>query len=208
MIDAQLFNNLQNPQDPSYQYGTAGFDRRNIAVVNFAYTLPIFQHSGRLAKAVAGGWTLSGIVLMQSGNPLQINAGNNTLGLSGSTTNRADQVKAVTYPHTVNQWFDPTAFAQPAPLTWGNSPKAAVVGPGRDNWTMSLFKDFRMTERAGVQLKVDAFNVWNHTQFTGVNTGVLNGTLGTGSNAYNSTAGAINAVADPRVFQLGAKAYF
>jgi len=208
VIDAQLFNNLQNPQDPSYQYGTAGFDRRNIAVVNFAYTLPIFQHSGRLAKAVAGGWTLSGIVLMQSGNPLQINAGNNTLGLSGSTTNRADQVKAVTYPHTVNQWFDPTAFAQPAPLTWGNSPKAAVVGPGRDNWTMSLFKDFRMTERAGVQLKVDAFNVWNHTQFTGVNTGVLNGTLGTGSNAYNSTAGAINAVADPRVFQLGAKAYF
>jgi hypothetical protein len=54
----------------------------------------------------------------------------------------------------------------------------------------------------------ESFNTWNHTQFTGVNTGVLNGTLGTGSNAYNSTAGAINGVADPRVFQLGAKAYF
>ena len=115
----------------------------------------------------------------------------------------------VTYPHTVKQWFNAVgAVAQPAPLTFGNAPKNFIKGPGRDAWNLSLFKDFQFNERAGVQLKVESFNTWNHTQFTGVNTGVLNGTTGTGAGAYNGTEGAVTSVADPRVFQLGAKAYF
>ena len=146
---------------------------------------------------------------MQSGNPLTINAGNNTLGLGGDATSYADQVGPVSYPHTVKQWFNGVgAFAQPAPLAWGNSHRSSVKGPGRDAWNISLFKDFRFTEATGIQFKAESFNTWNHTQFTGVDTGVLNGTLGTGAGAYNGTAGAINGVADPRVFQFGAKAYF
>jgi hypothetical protein len=209
VIDAQLFNNLPNPMNPRYSFGTSGFDRRQIAVANFDYQLPIFKHSKGLAHNLVGGWSISGVALMQSGNPLTINAGNNNLGFGGDTSPYADKVGSVTYPHTVKQWFNPVgAFAQPAPLVWGNAPKAAVKGPGRDNWNLSLFKDFHFTEKTGIQFKAESFNTWNHTQFTGVNTGVLNGTLGTGSNAYNSTAGAINAIADPHVFQLGAKAYF
>jgi hypothetical protein len=209
VIDAQLFNNIDDPFSPRYQYGTSGFDRRHIGVVNFDYDMPVFQHSKGAAHNLMGGWTISGITLMQTGNPLSVNAGNNTLGLSGSTTDHADLVGKVTYPHTATQWFNPVgAFAQPAPLTFGNSPKNIVKGPGRDNWNLSLFKDFHFTERSGVQFKAESFNTWNHTQFTGVNTGVLNGQPGTGAGAYNSTAGAINATADPRVFQLGAKAYF
>lgn len=209
VIDAQLFNNLTNPQNPRYSFGTSGFDRRQIGVVNFNYDLPIFNHSKGLAHNLIGGWAISGVGSMQSGNPLTINAGNNTLGLGGNATSYADQVGTVTYPHTAKQWFNPVGvFSQPAALTWGNSHRSAVKGPGRDAWNLSLFKDFHFTEATGVQFKAETFNTWNHTQFTGVNTGVLNGTLGTGANAYNSTAGAINAVADPRVFQFGAKAYF
>ena len=209
VIDAQLFNNLTNPQYPRYSYGTSGFDRRQIGVVNFDYNLPIFEHSKGLTHSLLGGWTISGVALMQSGNPLTINAGTNTLGLGGNATSYADQVGAVTYPHTVKQWFSPVgAFAQPAPLAWGNSHRSSVKGPGRQNWNLSVFKDFHITEGSGVQFKAETFNTWNHTQFTGVNTGVLTGNSGTGANAYSSNAGAINAVADPRVFQLGAKAYF
>jgi hypothetical protein len=189
-------------------------------VLNFDYVLPIFAHSKGLAHNVLGGWTLSGVSIMQTGNPLSINAGTNTLGLSGSTTDHAQLAGGkITYPHTVAQWFNATgAVQQPAPLVFGNAPKNFIKGPGRDNWNLSLFKDFRFNERAGVQFKAESFNTWNHTQFTGVNTGVLSGSLGTaactptttanGTCAYNSTAGAINGVADPRVFQLGAKAYF
>ena len=209
VIDAQLFNNLTNPQDPRYSYGTSGFDRRQIGVVNFDYALPIFEHSKGLAHNVVGGWTISGIGSMQSGNPLTINAGTNTLGLGGNATSYADQVGQVSYPHSVKQWFSGVgAFAQPAPLAWGNSHRSSVKGPGRDAWNISLFKDFHFTEGTGVQFKAETFNTWNHTQFTGVNTGVLNGQLGTGANAYNGTQGAVTGIADPRVFQFGAKAYF
>ena len=61
VIDAQLFNNLTNPQNPRYSYGTSGFDRRQIGVVNFDYDLPIFEHSKGLAHNLIGGWSISGI---------------------------------------------------------------------------------------------------------------------------------------------------
>jgi hypothetical protein len=205
VIDAQLFNNLDDPMNAGYQYGTSGFDRRNIATLNFDYNLPIFQNSHGLTRAVVGGWAVSGVVLMQSGNPLSVNAANDNLGFGGDTTNHSDLVGTISYPHTFKQWFSPSAFAQPAPLTWGNSPKNIVKGPGRDNWNLALYKDFKIKESLGFQFRAETFNTWNHTQFTGVNNSVL---TGNSSNPYNSTAGQINAIADPRVFQLGAKIYF
>ena len=80
-----------------------------------------------------------------------------------------------------------------------------MKGPGRDNWNLSLYKDFHFNERAGFQFRAESFNTWNHTQFTGVNTSVLTGSA---ANPYNSSAGQINATADPRVFQFGGKLYF
>jgi hypothetical protein len=205
VIDAQLFNNLDDPMNPRYQYGTAGFDRRNIVVLSFDYNLPVFQHSTGFTRAFFAGWTISGIALMQSGNPLSVNSANDNLGFGGGTTNHADLIGHITYPHKFQQWFSPSAFAQPAPLTWGNAPKNIVQGPGRDNWNLSLYKDFRFSERAGFQFRAESFDTWNHTQFTGVNTGVLTGNP---SSPYNSTAGQITGIADPRVFQFGGKLYF
>jgi hypothetical protein len=205
IIDGQLFNNLDNPRDPSYQRGTAGFDRRNIGVVSFDYNMPIFQNSSGFTRTMLGGWAISGITLMESGNPLTVNAANDNLGFGGNTTNHADRVGPITYPRTFSHWFSPTAFAQPAPLTWGNGGRNTVQGPGRNNWNLSLYKDFHFGERAGFQFRAESFNTWNHTQFTGVNTGVL---TGNSSNPYNSSAGQINATADPRVFQFGGKLYF
>jgi hypothetical protein len=197
IIDGQLFNNIENPNNPHYSYGTAGYDRRHIAVFSFVYDVPIFQNSGRFAKAMLGGWTIAGVAMMQSGTPLNVNAGNDNLGLGGNTTNHADLVGPISYPHTFQHWFTGSAFAQPAALTWGDAGRNTVKGPGRDNWNMSLYKTFQFTERAGLELRFDSFNTWNHTQFTGVDTGLFSGTFGK-----------VNATADPRVFQLGGKIFF
>lgn len=205
VIDGQLFNNLYNPMNPAYDYGTAGFDRRQIAVLNFNYDLPIFRTGSGAARNLLGGWSISGVSAMQTGVPLTINAANDNLGFGGNTTNRADQSGIIAYPKSFQHWFANNVFTQPAPLTWGNSAKSAVKGPGRQQWSLSLFKDFKFNERYGFQFRAAAFNAWNHTQFTGVNTSVLTGNA---SNPYNATAGQINAIADPRVFQFGAKVYF
>jgi len=220
--DAQIVfgqgGNVSNPYNPKYDYGTSGFDRRQIAAVNFDYNLPILEHATGLAHNVLGGWTLSGIVAMQTGNPIGI--GNpDWSGFAGSYQNRADQVGPVSYPKTrllengtyVEQLWSGTAFAQAGfdPTTglglFGDSGKNPVKGPGRQNWNLALYKDFKFTERAGFQFRAESFNTWNHTQWAGTNSGVISSSVGGGN---NPTAGQANGDLQPRIFQLGARLYY
>lgn len=197
VIDAQLFNNLPDPMNPQYSNGTSGYDRRQIATLNFNYELPIFQNATGAAKDVMGGWTISGISTMETGNPLTVTTPYDNLGFGGDTTNYVNQSGLVIYPHTFQHWFAGNVFSMPAALQWGNEPKNSIKGPGRDQWELSLFKTFRFSDRSGFEFRAAAFNVWNHTQFTGVDTGLT-----------DSTFGQINGTADPRIFQLGAKMFF
>lgn len=105
----------------------------------------------------------------------------------------------MSYPHTLSQWFDPSAFADPAVGAWGNLGYNAVRGPGRDNWNISLFKNFVLSESRGsrFELRIETFNTWNHTQFNGI-----------GTTFSNSNFGQVTSAFDPRIFQLGGKIYF
>lgn len=204
-VDAQIWNNISNPFNPKYDDGTANFDRRQIVVASFDYTLPVFQHSQGLTKTVLGGWTISGITSMETGNPITISAAGDNIFIGGNTASRANQTGKVHYPKKASKWFDDSVFTQPALFNWGTGGKSAVVGPGRNNWNLTLSKDFHFNENTGFQFKAESFNTWNHTQYTTVNTSVLNSVSGT---SYNSGAGQITNAADPRIFQLGAKIYF
>lgn len=197
VIDGQLFNNIDDPMNPRYSYGTAGFDRRQIAALNFDYNVPFFPNAGAAARNLLGGWTVSGISSMQTGNPLTVTTPFDNLGFGGGTTNHVNLNGLITYPHSFRNWFGKDAFSMPAPLTWGNEPRSSIKGPGRDAWSLSVFKDFHFGERAGFQFRAAAFNAFNHTQFTGVDLGLR-----------DSSFGQINATADPRVFQFGGKVYF
>src|SRR5271170_4220887 len=201
-------SNVSNPyQGWTYDVGPSGYDRRNIAVVDFIYDIPLLRHNdNRMLRTVVGGWQISGIVTAESGVPLN-------LGLSGGQggngvpngANRPDLVGAISYQHSACsggqciQYINPAAFGDPAPGAWGDLGHNALRGPGRDNWNLSLFKSFTFSESRGsrFELRVESFNTWNHTQFNGVNT-----TFG------NSNFGQFNSAFDPRVFQLGGKIYF
>ncbi len=203
LVDGDLFNNLDNPYDKAYNWGTSGFDRRHVVNITYVYNVPFFRKSdNKFAKTALGGWTLSGVTLFSSGNPLTINNGQDNLGFGGGTTNHAFQVSEVGYPKLKNQWFTTSSFRQNNPTTealiWGNSPRGAVIGPGRNNFNISLFKNFQFTERVGFEFRAESFNTFNHTQYTGVNTSVGDPT----------NFGKINAAADPRIFQLGGRLSF
>jgi Carboxypeptidase regulatory-like domain len=201
-------SNVSNPYAGwRYDVGPSYFDRTHVAFVNFVYEAPFFRNaSSHLVKTVVGGWQLSGIVNVMSGAPLNMNYGGSTsvCNVVPNCINRPDQVGSVTYPHTVSQWFNPAAFAAPAPGTWGNAEHGAVRGPGRQNWNLSLFKNFVISESRGsaFQFRADAFNVWNHTQFRGD----MNGGISTNQSAPDF--GQVTRAYDPRVFQLGAKLIF
>jgi len=198
IIDGEIFSNISNPFNARYDYGPAGFDRRQISVTSFIYAIPAFRDSpSHFMKTVLGGWEWSGIATFESGTPLSIGGGNDNLGLGGGTSNRANIVAPITYPKTRQQWFSTSSFVAPGPLQWGTSARNSVVGPGRNNWNMALYKQFRITEAARFEFRLETFNTFNHTQWSNPSTGVTNGDFGQ-----------INGTNAPRILQLGAKFLF
>jgi hypothetical protein len=198
-----------------YDLGPSGFDRTHVAVVNFIYDIPLFRNNAsRLLKTMVGGWGVSGIVTFESGLPFNI-------GLTGAqggnalpnATNRPNLVGNISYPNTVGtgdhviQYLDPSAFALPAVGSFGNLGHNAVRGPGRDNWNLSLFKNFVFSEARGSRLefRVETFNTWNHTQFNQVANNISFSKTG---QLINTNFGQFTSAFDPRILQLGLKLYF
>ncbi len=82
----------------------------------------------------------------------------------------------MSYPKKFGEWFDTAQFSAPVPAWlggpnqgFGNAGKDAIVGPGRVNFTTSLYKSFAMTERAHFELRFESFNTFNHTEYNGFN---------------------------------------
>jgi len=102
-------------------------------------------------------------------------------------------------PHTKAQWITGSGLATPALGVWGNLPYDAVRGPGRDNWNLSVFKNFVISETRGSQfeLRLETFNTFNHPQIKDVPTGL-------GSSNY----GQPNGFFPGRIVQLGGKLTF
>jgi hypothetical protein len=155
-----------------------------------------------------GGWQFSGIITEESGAPLNLGvSGSNVSNILNNTGDRPDVNGKISYPHTVAQWFDPAAFSAP-PCTvggsgadcYGNLGFDAIRGPGRNNFDISLLKNFAFTERFHMEFRAEGFNVWNHTQFKG---DANNGGIGTNVGAGNF--GQVTSAFDPREFQLGIK---
>jgi hypothetical protein len=190
-----------------YDYGPSGLDIRNIFFTNFVYDIPLFKNSAqRLRKIALGGWEISGVVTAKTGAPLNIwFSGYSVTNIVPGTANRPNRSGKMMDPHTVQKWFDTSVFSAPAPGTWGNTPHNGVRGPGRDNWNVSLFKNFLLSSERGtnLQFRAEFFNIWNHPQWVG---DTLNGGIIIDFNAGNF--GAVTSAYDPRTIQLALKFSF
>ncbi|BDC52248.1 hypothetical protein F183_A45630 [Bryobacterales bacterium F-183] len=159
---------------------------------------------GKALDAVIGGWQVNTYWTLQSGNPLGISA-NNTAGLftEAIRANSNGQRASLDTParDRLLRWFDTTTFSQPAPFTLGNmGPLVANLRNHHiNNVDLSVFKQFRLTERVRLQFRAEAFNAFNRVRFASPNTNV-NG----GANFGRVTAQAN----DPRQMQFGLKLLF
>ena len=202
----------------SYDVGPSPLDRTSVFFANFVYDIPAFRNNPNHAlKTVAGGWQFSGIITAESGQPYNLSvAGHNVNSIfpGGDVQNRPTLTGSLTYPKspvvtngvtTGIQWIDPSQFSPPGTGAWGTFPFDGVRGPGRDNWNLSLFKKFVISESRGssFEFRAESFNTWNHTQFgaSGQNGGFNNSLNGGHQFQVTSTF-------DPRVFQLGLKINF
>lgn len=193
--------NAANPYDRAYGMGPAWFNRSDVFNANFIYDIPAFRHAtSRAVKSMLGGWQFAGYVTAMTGLPLNITLGGaaNANGLPIGQ-NRPNVNGSISYPDKLTEWFNTSAFSQPALGQWGNVGYDAITGPGRVNTNLSIFKSFLLSEKRGskLELRVESFNVFNHTQWQNVSTSFTASNFGQVTSAF-----------DPRVFQLGMKASF
>jgi hypothetical protein len=106
-----------------------------------------------------------------------------------------------TNPRQGGTYFNTALFTEETLGTIGNARRRFFHGPGLNNWDMALLKDTKITESKSLEFRLEAFNVWNHTQFSGQ--------LSPGFGAFGSSGfGVISAAYDPRVLQVGLKFLF
>ncbi|HVF43308.1 MAG TPA: carboxypeptidase regulatory-like domain-containing protein [Pyrinomonadaceae bacterium] len=203
-------NAPQNSADIRSEYSRAALDRRHVFTMNFVYELPFYKDGKGLAGKTLGGWQVSGIVTSQSGLPFTITTstydpaglGFIPAAVAGGRPNIVCDPND-NAPHERTAFFNGACF-QPntgagtlVSNTPGTAGRGAVNGPPTNRVDFTLTKNIRFGENLRLQLRGEAFNVFNHTNFRTIGTNV---TLGT----YNT----VTAVRDPRTIQLGAKFNF
>lgn len=185
------------------------------AVVGPVWDLPVgngkrWMNRKGPADWFLGGWQISTIATFNTGPAFGITVANGTQRLGDPAAGRVLRADLVGDPNLANgaqgtpaagqrgiQWFNPAAFALPAPNTLGNSARAVMTGPGNVVFDTGLFKNFVFKERYRLQFRWEAFNALNTPQF-----GLPGSVLGTG------TFGVAEAGNSKREMQLAAKLYF
>ena len=173
---------------PGLDYGNVVYDRRHRVLATYLYNLPFGNGQRWLttkgaAKALAGGWQLAGVTVLQSGpflTPYEQSvdpANTNILTTVGLT--RTDQLRGISLyapQRTTTQWLNPAAFPYqdlvnpnlPGQIgigRFGNAPVGGVAGPGTVNFSLSLMKSIPLNEQTGFRFSVEAANLFNHRNY-------------------------------------------
>ncbi|HEV2213969.1 MAG TPA: carboxypeptidase regulatory-like domain-containing protein, partial [Terracidiphilus sp.] len=203
----------QDASNPAANYSNSNFDVRNAFKGYAVYALPIGRGkmlalNNGILDAVAGGWQLSGTVVLQTGNPFTVYSTQNTYALAGSAfPNWNNGLSWKPQHQTVNNWYNASAFTQPANGTFGNVRRNSLYGPGLNYFNLSGSKTFTMPwENIQLQIRCDASNVFNHPSFANPNTN-LGGSTGVGT-PYTNTSVISSTTEAGRDIQLGAHLSF
>lgn len=200
----------QNPFDLAAERGRSLFDSRHRLVLSYEWDLPFWRQGNTWYQHVLGNWQVNGIVSLQSGTPFTVFDPNDVSlqgsapEISGFSSNRPNLVgDPNSGPHTVQEWFNTSAFQRITPdpnspvQQFGNEGRNVVQGPGYANWDFSLLKNIPVSEGKEFQFRAELFNFLNHTNLRLPD-----------SDISSPTFGEIHTDLGPRVVQLAIKFKF
>jgi hypothetical protein len=210
-----------NTYDPAANRASSAFDIRQMLNVGWVYDLPFFRKPG-LTNKILGGWQYSGILTALTGTPYTpTNAANysdnagvgNTVSGAGSYPDLIGN-PTTGIPNVPLSGFgplnaNPSAFAAPQGLTFGNAGRNSLRNPGYWNFNMALYKNFAVKESMYFEFRAEAFNVFNHTEWGPIGgaaggTAAANG-FSSATNAMGCYGGPNNSAGDPSC--LGSSSY-
>jgi Carboxypeptidase regulatory-like domain/TonB-dependent Receptor Plug Domain len=156
--------------------------------------------SNRYVRAVTEGWRIGALVTLMSGPPFTVTTTANTTNAFPAGPLRPDLVGDPNLPsdqRTLNQWFNTASFVNPAPLVFGNSPRSVLRGPGLATTDLTLEKTVPLGSRVHADLRVEAFNLFNHANFNAP-----------GSTLGSADFGVISSARPARAMQVGVRLRF
>jgi hypothetical protein len=189
---------------------TSSSDVPHIFQFGSVYELPLgpgkkLAKSG-VAGAVLGGWQLNSVFSAYKGRPFTLTASDSTLNMPGNEQT-PDQIKTnvakVGKVGDDGTWFDTSAFARPTGAGFGSVGRNTMRGPGVVNLDLSLFRDFKISERFNLQFRAEAFNISNTPHFSNPEEDINSSNFGT----IQSTQSA-EAMGRSREFRFGVRLGF
>jgi hypothetical protein len=163
---------IQNPYNFRADRSVSGYDLPQVFTAGWVWAVPIgksgFSTGNRVSDYLLGNWQIDGIATLESGRPYTVedagdiaNTGN--FNFVGSGYERPNQVGSPKPQHqSPRQWINPAAFVTPAQYTFGNTPRNSLRTEPYKNFDLSLFREFPISESTKLQLRLDAFNSFNH----------------------------------------------
>ena len=201
-----------NPIDPRLSRALCTFNvhQNFVASYNLNFQLDKLFHADHgISNKLSAGWSISGITTFATGLPISLseNDDNSLFGvttatvdvpeLSGTGKLFAGGTISSKNPRSGLPYFNKGYFTYEPLGQFGNANRQFFSGPGLNNWDMALLKNTNFTESKTLQLRFEAFNIWNHAQFQNPSGLINSGLFGVVTSAYA-----------PRVMQIAAKFLF
>ena len=158
---------------PQADYGDASVDERNVFNGEFIYRFPVgrgqhFLNRGGIPDAILGGWELTSMFTARNGTPFTPLMGvGNDGALSGNWRPNRIASGKVAQP-TINEWFDPSAFVEPTPYTFGNAGRDILFGPPFHDMDFALEKKFairQLGEGGNLTFKAETYDAFDSPNF-------------------------------------------
>jgi len=209
--DVIPFNEFNLDKKDPLVWGPLTQDRTHRFTTSWVVDLPGRNMTG-LKKWVLGDWQYSGVMEFESGRPFNVISGSDRSGRGlGSTTDRAKLTGQPLEPPSGSDrtlWFNPAAFAVADVGTFGDVPKGFLRGPSFHSWNMGMFKNFRYGAGSNIQIRIEAFNIFNQVNFDIPGTTPGDNRIAVNSANFGRITRTVPVTGDPRLIQFGLKFVF
>jgi hypothetical protein len=156
---------LLNQFNLASNYGPLSYDRQNMLTISHLWEMPFGKHGNSWVSSALRGWELNGIFTWATGTPLTFTSDPVTCDCPNTIPGATFVPGIAPYLNSGTQMLNPAAFTVPAAGTYGSLSRGFLRGPSLTNYNLSVFKNFKVRDKWGIELRAEAYNLANTPHF-------------------------------------------